>query len=398
MSQNDGRRAPTAPVVVGIALVVAVALALTLGLAAVDVSASADDGAPESVADAGESAATDVGESAAIDDHGSESDGLDGYAVVQGDRCVPIEPLGDGERTAEEFYDYRHPETDPSAYTYSSHGTTHLQEDDTSILFLHEGSDGLSLFIVHDRLDGDTEGGAATFQIDNLPETGEWVVEDDNYSDELDTRQHEEWEHGDDWSRITWVWSEERTDGGAFNGGLDDEFAVEVTPAFNDNADYRVYDGEVDDWQVLSGSEQDPERTSLEMDEPIELQSGACSAVTDLDVDETPEIGEEVTITAAVENAGDREETVTVPFAVDGDVVDETEVTLAAGENATVSTDVSFEEEGTVTVGVGDVAADVSASEPADDDRLPGFGAVATALAVVTLVLAGAAVRRRTRG
>ena len=40
---------------------------------------------------------------------------LDGtqFVVEQGDRCVPITPLS-GEKTAEEFYDYRTPNTSPS--------------------------------------------------------------------------------------------------------------------------------------------------------------------------------------------------------------------------------------------------------------------------------------------
>ena len=38
----------------------------------------------------------------------------DTYSVVQGDQCTTIEPVGHGHQSVEEFYDYRHPDTDPS--------------------------------------------------------------------------------------------------------------------------------------------------------------------------------------------------------------------------------------------------------------------------------------------
>ena len=95
----------------------------------------------------------------------------DTYVVTQGDEEFEISPVGDGSQTAAEFYDYRTPEThEYPDYLYSSYGTTEYQEDDTSILMLHEGSDGLSLVLVHDRVDGDTRGGSLTMQIDGLPE------------------------------------------------------------------------------------------------------------------------------------------------------------------------------------------------------------------------------------
>ncbi len=329
---------------------------------------------------AGGSATAADASATSLDDHDE-----DRYSVVQGDRCIQIEPMGDGGQTAEDHYDYRNPNTTPQSYTYSSHGTTHLQEDDTSILYLHEGSDGLSLVIVHDRYDGFTDGGAATFQIDGLPQDGEWVVEDDNY-DGADA----EWDHSATSSRITWVWSEARTDGGAFNGGLDDEFAIEISPAFNEFADFQVYDGEVDDWQVLSAPEHEPERTSLDLHQSIEIRSGGCTVVTDLDVDETVDAGNSTDVTATVSNDGVHNETVTVPIEVDGEVVDEHELTLESGETATVTSTVEFDEAGDVTVSAGGVTADVTVSDAAGAmDQLPGFGvAVAVTAIFVALFLA----------
>ncbi len=307
----------------------------------------------------------------------------DAYAVVQGDRCLPIEPLGDGHQTVSEFYDYRNPATDPESYTYSSYGTTQLQEDDTSLLFLHEGSDGLSLVLLHDRLDGDTNGGAVTMQIDDLPAEGEWVVEDDDYEGRDD-----EFDHAETSSRITWVWSAGRTDGAAFNGGLDDSFEIDITPAFNEMADFRYdtggYDGQITDWQVLTGDDHDPERVSLALDESVTVRSAGCTGVTDLDVAESTTVDGDVTINATVTNDGEREETVTVPFTVDGTVVDEQELTLGAGESTTVTTTVSADEVGTLAIAAGEVEATVEVVEA--EDELPGFGPIVALVAALSVV------------
>ena len=312
-----------------------------------------------------------------------------GYAVVQDDTCYTIEPLGDGHRTVEEYYDYRNPNTTPSSYSYSSYGTTHLQEDDTSLIFLHEGSDGLSLVFVHDRMDGNTEGGAATLLFQNLPADGEWVVEDDNYDG-----GYEEWDHRETSSRITNVWSESRTDGGAFNE-LADDFAVEVTPAFNDLADFRVYDGEVTSWQALSGDDHDPERIELDMHESIEIRSGGCAAVTDMRVDETANVSDDVRIEATIENTGEHDERLTVPIAVNDEIVEEEEVTVTGNSTTTISSTVSFEEAGNQTVSVGELTATVEVSDGDQDDvadRVPGFGVL---VALMALALAFLIARRR---
>ena len=377
-------------VLVGIGAILAVTggYLFTVDAAPMDVAGAVSDG-DGAISDADRSSAT-----------------IEGHSIVQGDRCYPIEPMGNGNHSVEDFYDYRHPETDPAAYTYSSHGTTHLQADDTSIVFLYEGTEGLSLVFVHDRFDGDSEGGALTMQIDNLPEDGAWVVEDDNYSEELDTRQLEEWNHGDDWSRITWVWSDERTDGGAFAGGLDDDFAIEVDAMFNDDADFRVYDGELTSWQALSAPEDEPERYDLDMDESIEVRSNACSEVTGIEItaegdggsDGEFSVGDTVTASATVENAGDGEETVTIPFAVDGEIVDEISVTVGGGETTTVSTDIEFEDEGEYAIDVVThmETVDISSVDESDD-RVPGFGVLVVAIAGAILVglLVGVSARKR---
>lgn len=304
------------------------------------------------------------------------------YAVVQGNECVTIDPLGDGSQSVEAFYDYRTPNTEPSSYNYSSYGTTHLQKDDTSSLFLYEGPDGISLVLLHDQHDGNSSGGAVTMQFDGLPEDGEWVVEDDSYDGRDD-----EFSHDGTSSRITWVYTDGRNDGAAFRGGLDDDVELTIDPAFNDAADFRLYEGSITDWQVLSATENGHERTSLDMTEPIEIRSDGCpsSSVTKLEIDDAVTAGESVDITVTVENDGQRTVTTAVPITVDGETVDERDVTLEPGETTTLSTATTFDDAGTYTVAAGDrtttVTVDGSGSE------MPGFGVAAVALAVLVGVL-----------
>lgn len=334
----------------------------------------------------------------------------DSYSIIQDGECTTITSLGDGTESVEEFYDYRTPETDPESYTYSSYGTTELQQNDTSILFFYEGTEGTSLVLVHDRLDGGTGGGAITMQLNGLPEKGEWPVEDDNYSDDLGPGPFDEFDHGETSSRITWVWNDSRTDGAAFRGGLEDNFEVTVDPAFNDDADFRVYSGEVTEWQVLSGTIDDVERTPLDFQE-ITILPGPCHSfiVSEINAPETVDSDEEFQVSATVENDGNAENTFPVPFTVDGEVVDETEITLEPGAEADITTTMQWSGSGTHTVSVSNETADVTVvesdntSENVDrssgdnrlsmDDELSGrFSIVA---AIGTLVVATAFWQRR---
>ncbi len=210
----------------------------------------------------------------------------DGYVLEQGDVCQELEPL-ETDGTVHSFYDYRnhetHPDTDDNLY--SSYGTQHLQEDDTSILMLHEGSDGTSLVVVHDRLGGTTAGGVVSFDVVGTPPDADWVVRDDEYDAPTNMA---EWHVGDGWLGADWIWADGRTDGGAINGGLDDEFALTIHPAFNEESpfygDETLHDpdwhgdGRIDDWQVLSGDVNDPDRIDLSLSEPVTIRTGACEA------------------------------------------------------------------------------------------------------------------------
>jgi hypothetical protein len=196
----------------------------------------------------------------------------DGYVLEQGDRCVSITPLS-GDETAESFYDYRAPFTDPSGQGYSSYGTTDLQRPETSVLFLYDGPDGLSLIVVHDKYGDDTNGGAVTLRFEGV-DGGEWAIGDDDYDA---PSNYDAFERTEDGWRVDWTWGAGRSDGGVYRP-LSEAFDVTIRPGFNEGAALygEYYDGELTDWQVLSGDRDDPDRVSLSLDEPVTVRTGSC--------------------------------------------------------------------------------------------------------------------------
>ncbi|USZ68512.1 PKD domain-containing protein [Halorussus salilacus] len=195
------------------------------------------------------------------------------FVVEQGDRCIEVSPL-QGDETAEEFYDYRNPENSDE-YTYSSYMPDHLTEDDESRLFLYEGSDGVSLVMVHNERGGSGDGHAVTFEFGGLPSGGEWAVVDDDYSDPDDEYSRD---------RIDWTLRNDRTDGGAFRGLDSEGTEITVTPSFNEDAAlYEEFDrtGTMDAWRFLSGDLGNPDAERLDMSRPVTIRTGHCT-------DETP--------------------------------------------------------------------------------------------------------------
>lgn len=341
-----------------------------------------------------------------------QSDDEQTYAAIQGDQCIEIEPLGDGSQTVEEFYDYRTPEThNQSENQYSSYGTTHLQQDDTSIVTLYEGSDGLGLVLVHDRLDGDSAGGAATMAFAGLPAEGEWVVEDDTYSEDHFGGPFDEFTHRGTSSRMTWAWSEDRTDGAAFRGGLEDDFEITIDPAFNDTADFRQYGGYINDWQVISAANDAHIRTSLQSQaEPVTISPGGCpslSVMTVMTSPSDPAPGDDVDVQATVTNDGSEPGTFTVGTTVEGEVIDEQELSLDPGETDRITVSTAFESEGSYQVAVENTNTSVVVEEKTSGDgtsgnganggengdnenELPGFGVAAALLALLAVAVSAA--------
>jgi hypothetical protein len=212
-----------------------------------------------------------------------DSETRSGYVIEQGDTCYPVEPLGDGTTSVETFYNYSE-ESD-----FSSAGTTALQREDTSIVFLYDGSEGLSLVFVHGAAQGDSDGGSASVTISRLPDGTEWVVEDDRYPDDS---QFDRWSTPNGSTTVDWTWTNSRTDGGALRG-FDGEFAVTVEMQFNEAAALfgEYYEGRVTAWEFLTGDASDPKRRTLSVEEPLVVRTGTCDGDNrdDPDDEETEE-------------------------------------------------------------------------------------------------------------
>lgn len=210
------------------------------------------------------------------------------YVLVQGSTSLELTPLS-GSVSAEELYDWDEGDT-----LYSSEGTTELQRPDTSVLFLYEGPDGdISLVIIHGKLGGDQDGGSATFRFAGLPDSGEWLVQDDFYDG---PNRFDNWEIESEIQTVDWTWAGGRTDGGVF-GPLEGDSAVAILPAFNEGAALfgEYYEGRIEQWEVLSGDMEDPDRQSLSLDQPIGLgqtRSAVDERLTVFEEETTIEYGE----------------------------------------------------------------------------------------------------------
>ncbi|MEA1931131.1 MAG: PGF-CTERM sorting domain-containing protein [Euryarchaeota archaeon] len=344
------------------------------------------------------------------DDSGSESDRV--YQIVQGEQVLSIEPVS-GDETVEEFYDYRHPyvgsRDDPSwGRSFSSVGTTDYQRDDTSILLLYEGPQGVSLVAVHDRYHEEqsqgTPGGSLSWTVDGLPESGEWAVIDDEYGwlTENESKDdifrldaaHRAGAPGNDGAApvgtdalLSWVWTTGRSDGVAYRG-LENDASIVINPAFNNESYHRYgderrpdvppdrpeanagYNGIVDDWDVVvpsSGDDDDVEHIELNsLDEPVAVRSTSTPPAprsVSLDTDRI-DPGDTATLSATIENPGSVEWTYEAQLRVyDTDLQTET-VTVPAGEERTVEFTQQFGEAGRYEIGVGTEQATLTVGDP----------------------------------
>jgi hypothetical protein len=140
------------------------------------------------------------------------------FVLAQGDRCLPLTPLS-GSDPVEAFYDYQLPAqyegvgaSDDGGPYFSSGGTVELQRVDKSLLFLYNGPEGLSLVLVHGKVEASNRGGgSATFSFAGLPAGGAWVVQDDLYVDretgELAASNYDRWQFGETTARVAWTWA-----------------------------------------------------------------------------------------------------------------------------------------------------------------------------------------------
>lgn len=298
------------------------------------------------------------------------------FIVQQGDTCTEVTPLGDGSQTVEQFYDYR--VLDDQA-NYSSLGTTDIQENQVSQLFVYRGSNGLSLVFLHDKIN-EPYGFVATGDISGLPSDGEWAVEDDNYTNRDDT-----FEYTDTGAHIEWNSNGERTDGAAFRGlGSSDYSTITADIAFNDEVDRYPFeewsgspsDNEIDNWIVRSG---DGSTTELDMSSPVEISPGSCS-------------GGVSTFTASPNGSDANATTDTTDGSTAADTQTATDTPTAAEDDDTTA-DNGSDDGATATDGGGLVGTSSPTQTDSSDAFGPGFGAGAALLAV--LALAGVALARR---
>jgi len=209
------------------------------------------------------------------------------YVVEQNGVCRPIEPFESG-GTVASFYDYRSNATTglDSQPGRSSYGTESFQSANGSVLFLHEGSDGLSLGVVHGSVNGSGDdgrangsgdggrinesgdGGRATMDFVGLPADSEWDVRDDAAG------RADNFTRGSGWARGAWSWRAGHTDGGAINGGLDGRFAVTIDPGVG-------VDRGVESLAVASDEGLSANRTSLpSLDAPLTIRTGTCDGAS----------------------------------------------------------------------------------------------------------------------
>ena len=278
------------------------------------------------------------------------------FSVVQDGECIEIESFGDGTESVEEFYDYRASDTEPTG-AFSSYGTTEFQADDTTQMLLYNGSEGVSLVVVHDRLEGDQTGGVVTFNVTGVPSGSEWAVRDDYYLNnqgEQPDSNYDNFTIEGDSAHADWFWVNNRTDGGALRAPQGADFSLTVDPAFNDDAhhdhpDGRYNGGTIDAWNVRTPDGSDGgAATELDMNRPVTIEAGGCGSAPVASLDTTPEspsVGETVTFDASGSTDADGDiESYEWDFDGDGEVDRTTETATtefaydAAGEyDATVT-------------------------------------------------------------
>ncbi|MEF8785975.1 MAG: hypothetical protein V5A45_08585 [Haloarculaceae archaeon] len=195
------------------------------------------------------------------------------YAIEQGDDCYELTPVTNESQSVEAFYGYT-VSADGDEANYSANTPIGLEDANsgTSSLFLYEGPDGLSLVVLHGAVN-DTGGGAVSMEFVGLPEAGEWVVKDDptNLSIEVWNRNTTEGQ------AVDWGWRDLWTDGGAFQGGLDDQFSIEISASFNEGAELEpVSPGNVTEWRAITVENDSLRAVTLDMNRSVTIRTGGC--------------------------------------------------------------------------------------------------------------------------
>jgi hypothetical protein len=308
------------------------------------------------------------------------------FIVQQGDTCTEVTPLGDGSQSVEAFYNY---EVLNDTANYSSLGTTGIQEDQTSQLFVYRGSEGLSLVFLHDEIN-EPYGFVATADISGLPADGEWAVEDDDYTNRDDTFNYTE-----TGAHIEWNSNGGRTDGAAFRGLRSSNYrTITADITFNDAVERYPFeewsgspsDNEIERWIVRSG---DGSTTELGINTPVKISPGTCSGGVST-FTPTPN-GTNATAT-------DTAETATAQSTTTSQSATETPTSTATATDTPTPTATPTEGENGDATTETDAGGLVGTGESTETDSSgafgPGFGTGAALIAV--LALAVVALARRT--
>lgn len=125
-----------------------------------------------------------------------------------------------------------------------------------------------------------------------------------------------------------------------------------------------------------------------------EDETEATFDVTDATLSDTEiEIGDSVDASATVTNTGDETGTFTAELLVDGEVVDEDDVRIFAGDETTMEFTKQFDDAGEYEIAINDAdAGTLTVIEPSEDDDsafpIPGFGPLAALLAIAISLFA----------
>lgn len=393
------------------------------------------------IAGAQESATTTEGPSTPTVSSGATNDNSSGQMISVRQvedgtptRCVAVEALGDGTQSVEQFYGY---EGSPDV---SGVGSSELQYSDTSQLMFYNGSEGLSVVVMHDKYADRTAGGDANMTFIGLPD-GTWTVRDDSPGAEFSA---DEWNNTgtDTGTEVMWEWGVSRTDGAAYRTG--GSFAgVTIVPEFNES------DTNIRAWGLRDARNDSLIR--LDMDRNVTFSAGACPEVdqgepteqptptisggsggssgssdssgngdpvsvdnasgennttsgviaagpqaflvTNLTADRTTVgVNERINITATVENQADQSLARNIVLRTSENSTTERAIELGPGEQQFVQFQRSYSEPGSYTLRAGAATLDITVTSSSTG---PGFGILPVLGALGVLVI-GIVARRRT--
>jgi flagellin-like protein len=224
------------------------------------------------------------------------------FSVDNGSETSEVQPINfdTASEAANNFYSY-------GGDDGTGHPHTHMDADfvepDTTYMFFYVFGNEVSLVVVHDTpathtaiggtdhsgidvVDGatfvssDTGGGSVDMRFEGLPESGSWVVEDDNNEAGSNGPCNDAVVSGgslseDPYELGCWSWAETHTDGGVRRGGFADTEDLEITvhSEFNEQSSRAdLTPGSIDDYEFVTRNEDgDIETIELTRNQPVTI-------------------------------------------------------------------------------------------------------------------------------